>query len=773
MKSKRIILKLCSLFVLAFMVVALSFLSPKADADTTAPIVNSISFSSATYNKGDSFDVTLNLTDEETGVKFIYFDFSSFDNGQGGFGVYKEFDEGFYSGNVVINITIPSDAVAGKYYASSIDITDQAGNRRVYSLGLDDYGYRQDDIGYYMSDNNNQQVKCYIDNGNTITVLSSGDDEAPFIDEITFNNTSCKKGDKVSFTIDYVDDSEISYVYLELCCYRNGQLVYLYPQDSSFICNNNRITYSFYTNDNTPSGNFYLRCINLKDIHGNTRGYLLNGDVKDGYLKDEKGTYICDFPDTSIRAYIKDAQTLKVESTGDEEAPVVSEVSINDDVVKKPGVVNLNVTAKDNERIKSIEVVMYPKTGQQEYGNHDIVGDVDNINLKSGSVTISIPVSMKTLCAQYYVGLVRITDYSGNERLYWNYYDQNGYSIDSNGAYICDVDDSDNRLYIKDKKNVLVEEEFNVKFEMALSNPNLNSAVNNLSAGETGKILIDKSTASKDLFNSIKGKNVNLFFYKDNYQWIFNGKDITNPKDINLDVSFEFVEKGAYNLNNDSLKIIFADNGLLPGKAMMRIKSDYTYQMYQMNKSLSLYYINQDHTLKIEDDSDIRYVLDGTDHWCWFEITHNSSYIATGGSVNQSNTTVDMYRLYNPNSGEHFYTANVKEKDNLVSVGWRYEGIGWKAPAKSNTPVYRLYNKNAGDHHYTMSEKEKDFLVSVGWKYEGIGWYSDDAKSVPLYRQYNPNAKAGSHNYTTSKEENDKLVGLGWKGEGVGWYGVK
>ena len=140
---------------------------------------------------------------------------------------------------------------------------------------------------------------------------------------------------------------------------------------------------------------------------------------------------------------------------------------------------------------------------------------------------------------------------------------------------------------------------------------------------------------------------------------------------------------------------------------------------------------------------------------------------------NDTNAYVSMYRLYNPNSGEHFYTANEKERNNLVSVGWRYEGIGWKAPAKSNTPVYRLYNKNAGDHHYTMSEKEKDFLVSVGWKYEGIGWYSDDAKSVPLYRQYNPNAKAGSHNYTTSKAENDNLVKLGWRGEGTGWYGVK
>lgn len=32
------------------------------------------------------------------------------------------------------------------------------------------------------------------------------------------------------------------------------------------------------------------------------------------------------------------------------------------------------------------------------------------------------------------------------------------------------------------------------------------------------------------------------------------------------------------------------------------------------------------------------------------------------GSAVHADTTQDMYRLYNPNSGEHFYTANVNEK---------------------------------------------------------------------------------------------------------------
>ena len=135
-------------------------------------------------------------------------------------------------------------------------------------------------------------------------------------------------------------------------------------------------------------------------------------------------------------------------------------------------------------------------------------------------------------------------------------------------------------------------------------------------------------------------------------------------------------------------------------------------------------------------------------------------------------TGTPMYRLYNPNSGEHFYTASAYERDNVIRAGWNDEGIGWYAPLQSGSPVYRLYNPNAGDHHYTLSAGERDFLVQVGWNYEGIGWYSDDNRMVPLYRQYNPNAVAGAHNFTTSIGERDNLVKAGWNDEGIAWYGV-
>ena len=133
-----------------------------------------------------------------------------------------------------------------------------------------------------------------------------------------------------------------------------------------------------------------------------------------------------------------------------------------------------------------------------------------------------------------------------------------------------------------------------------------------------------------------------------------------------------------------------------------------------------------------------------------------------------------MFRLYNPNSGEHFYTANPGERDVLIKQHkWSDEGIGWIAPP-SGKPVYRLYNHNRGEHHYTLNAGEKDVLVEkYKWDYEGISWYSDEMESIPVYRDYNPNAPANNHNYTVNQKEHEALVEkYHWTDEGIGWYAL-
>lgn len=143
------------------------------------------------------------------------------------------------------------------------------------------------------------------------------------------------------------------------------------------------------------------------------------------------------------------------------------------------------------------------------------------------------------------------------------------------------------------------------------------------------------------------------------------------------------------------------------------------------------------------------------------------------GSEETTSTTryKRVYRLYNPNTGEHFLTTSEKESRYDQQAGWKYEGVAFYAPAeKTDTPVYRLSNPNTGDHFYTANQKEADYLAQAGWNNEGIAWYSGGTTAV--YRVSNPGAKSYNHSYAASEKEKDYLVSQGWTDEGVSWYAL-
>ena len=132
---------------------------------------------------------------------------------------------------------------------------------------------------------------------------------------------------------------------------------------------------------------------------------------------------------------------------------------------------------------------------------------------------------------------------------------------------------------------------------------------------------------------------------------------------------------------------------------------------------------------------------------------------------------IDMYRMYNPNSGEHFYTGSEVERDNLVSVGWKYEGVGFTFPKATGRPVYRLYDKyDTYEHLYTMDEAEKEALINEGWVLEGVAFNSAYESEVPQYRLHNPNATIGAYHFTASQIEKNNLIAAGWEYQGIGFY---
>ncbi len=132
-----------------------------------------------------------------------------------------------------------------------------------------------------------------------------------------------------------------------------------------------------------------------------------------------------------------------------------------------------------------------------------------------------------------------------------------------------------------------------------------------------------------------------------------------------------------------------------------------------------------------------------------------------------------LYRLYNPYTHEHFFTAETVENDNLVRLGWKSEGgVGYIYKHGEKGGVYRLYNPTTGEHHYTMNEDEVAACVKAGWKNEGVKWFSAQDKDVTLnklYSMYNPYEKKFYHHYTADAQEIEQMVKAGWRKEEVKW----
>lgn len=133
-----------------------------------------------------------------------------------------------------------------------------------------------------------------------------------------------------------------------------------------------------------------------------------------------------------------------------------------------------------------------------------------------------------------------------------------------------------------------------------------------------------------------------------------------------------------------------------------------------------------------------------------------------------------LYRLYNPNTGYHHYTTSDNERNVLLSIGWRSEGVAFYVmPADSSNggaPIYRQYNPYNGQHNWTSSKYENDVLVSLGWIGEGTAYLQPASGGTNVYRLYNPYSY--EHLYTLSYNEYVTLEGFGWSGEGVGWKSV-
>lgn len=148
-----------------------------------------------------------------------------------------------------------------------------------------------------------------------------------------------------------------------------------------------------------------------------------------------------------------------------------------------------------------------------------------------------------------------------------------------------------------------------------------------------------------------------------------------------------------------------------------------------------------------------------------------------GGIQYAAGAKVSLYRLSHPN-GWHLLTASQDEHDFLLTAGWTSRGpAGYVALSPANSgapdraPLFRLYSPFSGDHFYTTDAFERDQVVQSGYYTdEGVAGYvftADAPGRKPLYRAYNPDT--GQHVFTDDAAEYDALGGQ-WSREGIAAY---
>lgn len=121
--------------------------------------------------------------------------------------------------------------------------------------------------------------------------------------------------------------------------------------------------------------------------------------------------------------------------------------------------------------------------------------------------------------------------------------------------------------------------------------------------------------------------------------------------------------------------------------------------------------------------------------------------------------TVDVYRLFNKETGEHVYNNSLAIRDEFVKAGWKSEDIAWKAVESSKTPVYQLHSTD-GHYYYTTDAAERDNLVTNKWIFDGVAFYASDSGGVQVYRLKHPTQN--TYVFTSKTKERNELKKAGW-----------
>ena len=549
--------------------------------DEEAPTLDLITLSTYELEGGKNVTINVQGNDDYTGIGTVDVELRLKNDHSVYFTLASDVTPG---NNVTYTKKVPDNVVPGEYEIFAVQVWDAASNLRTYYIGSDDFPFNRTDV----------------------TVKDNGKDFGnPTLSNIRVSPQTTTYPKNFTITAEAHDDkskvTQVTFVY-EI----NGKM-YTYQLNRT---SGNTFSAKAYLDENFAYSDAKFIAAWVYDEHSNSTKYMTD-ESRDIY--GGKNVIL--------------SQNLDVVFSNkliDREKPVLKECNYSSTKVAAPGTLTISCNITDDTGIGDVKIYFqgYTKDGKL----------IDSLIFYSSYYKDKKQAVSKHVFDQYtaestfYIDKVEITDLSGKKSIYSIYDDGN---LDMEKKTLTLV-----QAVISDDTTSTVDNKYLDKIEKL----------------EEGKsISVDTTSGDKlkaEAFDAIKGRDIDMVVVNDGIQWVFNGKDIINEtKDINTEVKVSKIDLFGHEIfaemfdtDNYAIVIEFANNGLLPGRALVKIKADYALRNYVGDTDLFVYYFDKQE----EGLETIAKKISLSDEGYYeFYITHNSKYIISKKPVSSKNIVKD------------------------------------------------------------------------------------------------------------------------------------
>ena len=708
--------------------------------DITAPEITRVNILTSSVKKEGTIQMEMDVVETGTGISYIQVYLINIDKPEVVL-LSNDTNIGYadplYSGTTIVDISVPRTRASGEYVIYNIVIEDIVGNRSVYRNAVNGYynngewiegEYPSDDNGIFMvkcdSENggisvDDSTVKCYMGEVTSVEILSNGDDDAVVLNSVEVLTLKIARTDSLKIKLNVTEASGIAHIQFSLIEKDN-------PTGFAYLKSAEGMEYDYTT------GTFdKIISLNISDMYGGT--YV----IQNVCIEDVEGN-VCTYSDIG--------KEFIVEAALDEVAPIVTQVTLDQTSVNAPGKLYVTVDVQDDSAITAIGLEFYTLMNGR-YRSNGFINSGELEKISDGRYKVGYYITEQARTSVYYIGMITVVDVYNNASCYVNYTDisetanRTQYYQDEKGYYLHNSRNHTDKCYIYQGQTLSVTAEFDVELETSLSNPNLVEDLKNISDGKAVLINVKNPSVAqgneesfickKEIFDAIKGTNKTIIFNHFDFQWVFYGKDIVEKtKDIELSIfvtrhSWEELQGNVH----EELHVNFADNGILPGKANVRVRSDIIKTLFDSGNELFLFYIN-DGVYELQENGNVEVNTFMESYWCCFDVTHNSEYAVSDVMKDISVKKIKITGI----SKKIAAGKKVKLTANITPINAINQKVTWKSSNKKYATVNSMgvvtTRKNAEGKKVKITAMAKDGS-GVKAVYE-IRIMKDSVKSVKL-----------------------------------------